>query len=153
MKALAILCALLICGACGGEAKNSQTESTPQETVAKAPLEPGPWTWVQGNLGGFWCAYRPLPGPIESGPSFPIEVRIADSEGGEALPLEVDQVAVDARMPEHGHGMLQRVEMVKSEGGNLLVRGMRLHMGGYWELYVDLTRGAQTERAQFVIQL
>jgi hypothetical protein len=39
------------------------------------------------------------------------------------------------------------------EDGVLVARGMLLHMIGHWELYVDLTRGPLTERAQFDFEL
>ena len=154
MSTLWKFCAALLLVACGANSKEAQpaggsAEKTAEQTAAQA----GPWVWTASNLGNFWCAYRSLGGPIESGPSFPIEVRIADREGGEALPIEKGALAVDARMPEHGHGMLQRVEIQALPGREQRVDGMRLHMGGYWELYVDWTQGARTERAQFVIQL
>ena len=37
--------------------------------------------------------------------------------------------------------------------GHFTVEGMLFHMVGRWELYLDVTRGPLTERAQFEVVL
>ena len=62
-------------------------------------------------------------------------------------------VAVDARMPAHQHGMKQVPSVHPLGDGRFRVEGMLLHMTGHWELYVDVTSGAVTERAQWDLTL
>ena len=141
--------------ACGEKAPagSGSDKTSSSSKSADGPSAVQEWTWVQSHAGGFWCAWRPIDGPVEMGPSFPIEVRLAQTRAGEPLDIESPVVKVDARMPEHDHGMLQRVEIQTTQPGVFRVDGMRLHMVGYWELYVDLIRGPVTERAQFVVEL
>ena len=63
------------------------------------------------------------------------------------------EVRVDADMPAHGHGMIVAPTCVMSENGRWQVDGMKFHMPGDWEIYVDLVRGEQTERHVFPVTL
>ena len=93
-------------------------------------------------------AYRWEPADVKVGRFFEAEVVACRMPGAG----EVSRIVIDARMPAHGHGM--NVEPALSiEDGVLVARGMLLHMIGHWELYVDLTRGPLTERAQFDFEL
>ena len=67
--------------------------------------------------------------------------------------LAPEVVVIDARMPGHGHGMIYDVSAELTGSGTYIARGMLFHMTGHWELYVDITDGAWTERAQFDIEL
>ncbi len=143
---------LLLCllpAACGGAETNGKSE-TQTSTESQAPAD---WTWIESNTGTFWAAWRTVQGPVEMGPSFAIEIRLAETRGGTPLDLPTGRVAVGARMPEHQHGMLQTVEVQALEPGHFRVDGMRFHMLGYWQLHLDVTRPPYTERAQFDIQL
>lgn len=56
--------------------------------------------------------------------------------------LVVTQLAFDARMPEHNHGMLTKatVTPVSTPGNNTFkVKGVKLHMEGFWELIFVIT--------------
>jgi hypothetical protein len=80
-----------------------------------------------------------------------LQVQVLDAAGKETL-RKVALLA-DADMPEHGHG-LTRVPEVASKGENgFQVSGLRLHMPGRWQIYLDLVEGAHTERAQFDLVL
>jgi hypothetical protein len=50
-------------------------------------------------------------------------------------------------MPEHDHGLptAPRVRDADSEG-RYIVRGMRFHMSGTWELVVDIDDGTHHDR-------
>ena len=121
--------------------------------AAENPTGALEWHWNQSNAQGFWCAWRAVDGPLEMGPSFPIELRLTQAPDGEPLDLPASALQVEARMPDHDHGMLQRVEIERIAPGHYRVVGMRLHMFGYWELSVDVTQPPFTERAQFQIEL
>lgn len=43
-------------------------------------------------------------------------------------------IAFDAVMPEHEHGMFLKAKIVKVANDTYLVSGIKLHMGGYWQL-------------------
>ncbi|MCA9001512.1 MAG: hypothetical protein KDB61_06285 [Planctomycetes bacterium] len=112
-----------------------------------------PWIWGASNADGFWGAWRPVGGPVTMGPSLAIELRLAESREGAPLDLPERAIAVDARMPEHQHGMLQTPGIERIAPGTYRIEGMRFHMLGYWQLQVDVLRTPVTERLQFDIQL
>ena len=59
---------------------------------------------------------------------------------------------VDARMPQHRHGMNVRPQISEDEPGKYRVEGLRCHMPGHWELYFDITRDGLTERASCFLE-
>ncbi|MCY3003971.1 MAG: FixH family protein [Planctomycetota bacterium] len=79
---------------------------------------------------------------------FQLEVRVYSREDLSGVSL-----TVDAAMPQHGHGMNRVPRVSRLEPGHFLVEGMYFHMTGKWELYLDITHGALTERAQVVVEL
>lgn len=101
---------------------------------------------VVSNDGGWVVEYRVVRGAIALGESFDLEVRVLDP-GRDLAPADV-RLAVDADMPEHGHGMNRRVLLAPLGTGAFRAEGLRLFMPGLWELYFDVTRGPWTERAQ-----
>ncbi len=102
------------------------------------------------NDGTYIVAFRPEPEPIPMNEPFDLHVtvRAADGEAVEGVAL-----AADAAMPAHGHGMNRAPVVRRAEDGVWVVSGMLFHMPGHWELYLDITRGAITERAQFDVNL
>ena len=111
------------------------------------------WTWTHSNAEQFWAAWKPADGPVEMGPSFAIECLLAAEKAGTPLDLPVDRIDIQARMPEHQHGMLQSPVITRLGPGHYRVEGMRFHMLGYWQLSIDVTRPPLSERAQFDIRL
>ena len=71
---------------------------------------------------------------------------------GEPLDVPIEHLRVDADMPEHGHGMTVAPSLRK-EGDEFVAGPLLFHMKGRWEIFVDLTRGALTERAQHTVIL
>ena len=63
------------------------------------------------------------------------------------------EVQVDARMPAHFHGMNRTAKVSRGPGGSWKAEGLVFHMPGHWELYVDITQGGSTERAQMDVDL
>jgi hypothetical protein len=68
-------------------------------------------------------------------------------EDGAPLAAELSSLRVDADMPAHGHGM-NVAPTLTEENGWVEATPLLFHMPGAWELYVDRTEGALTERAQ-----
>jgi hypothetical protein len=144
---------LVLLGLLGaGCASAPPVESAPPP--AAAPPAAAPWAdGVAGtsNDGRYTVVYRPRGGPIERGETFALDAWVLDASG--RRPLRDVTLSVDAAMPQHGHGM-NRVPEVRADGdGHFVVEGMLFHMVGRWELYLAVTRGPQTERAQFEVLL
>lgn len=142
----AALLALAFLPACGSGQETEERASSKEASQTD-------WTWTQSNTGQFWAAWKPAEGPVEMGPSFAIEIRLSTKQAGAPLDLPAGQIDIQARMPEHQHGMLQTTEITPISPGHYRVDGMRFHMLGYWQLLVDITRPPLTERAQFDIRL
>jgi hypothetical protein len=84
--------------------------------------------------------------------AFPLNTLFAIQFGvhlrdGHAIPNDAIRVSVDAAMPAHHHGMTTQPKVIANPDGTYTARGMLLHMSGEWELYIDITRAGQTERA------
>ena len=119
------------------------------------PAVQAPWEGareVASNGDGYSLRVAASVEPIPENEVFELSVWVFDPERPE-LPLRDVDLAADAGMPEHGHGMNRVPEVARREDGGFDVTGMLFHMGGSWELYLDVTRGAITERAQTRVEL
>ena len=66
---------------------------------------------------------------------------------GPAGAVKPDYVAVDARMPSHGHGMNYRPTVAALGDGRFRAEGLMFHMPGQWELiFVVRDAGGASER-------
>jgi len=92
---------------------------------------------------------RTAPPVIAVNQPFDVSVRVTP-KGALAGPLEV---AVDARMPAHFHGMTRVAKVTRVEASAWKAEGLVFHMPGRWELYIDITDGGVTERAQLDVDL
>jgi hypothetical protein len=154
----------------GGDRPGVVTQDEPATPPATAPAAPdtasldpstavrggsGPWPagarTIESNDGTFHLTYKLSPTGVPP-MNEPFEIEVAAVAFGADGAGEA-QLAVDAGMPEHGHGM--NVEpTVKTLGGNRFrVENMVFHMSGRWELYFDVTRDGITSRAQDEITL
>ncbi len=107
---------------------------------------------VASNGSAYVLSLRPSVEPIPENEEFALSVWVFDpARPGE--PLRDVALAADAGMPEHGHGMNRVPTVARRDDGGFEVTGMLFHMGGSWELYLDVTRGAITERAQTRVEL
>lgn len=122
-------------GGSGADAGLSWDTATAQSTAAQR----------------FTVSYASIPAPIPLNEPFDLELTLEPAEGAALADTLV--VSVDARMPEHGHGMNTTPEVSVREDGTFIVDGMQFHMPGHWELYVDVADDAGTDRATFHIVL
>jgi hypothetical protein len=97
-------------------------------------------------------AFRAVPDPIPLNETFQMRVRVFDGSTPPQPASDID-LAVDARMPHHRHGMNREPTITRGRDGEFTVDNMLLHMPGYWELYFDVERHGVTERAQTSIEL
>ena len=173
MRVTILLLLGALAGSCGsaessadaeGSGADSPEVSAPTETSTAEPRATvdAPWSpeegWGTVSLdGSYWVTYL-LHGEavyddeIPLNEDFEVEVRVFDAETRSQTVGGVD-VRVDAQMPIHGHGMKQDARAVRQPDGSWRAKPMLLHMTGPWEIHVDITRGALTERAQFEIDL
>ncbi len=123
--------------------------------AAASRMPQAPWEGareVASNGAGYSLLVKSSVEPLPENEEFALSVWVFDPARPDA-PLGDVTLAADAGMPEHGHGM-NRVPAVARRGdGGFEVTGMLFHMGGSWELYLDVTRGAITERAQTRVEL
>ncbi len=134
MKRL-LLC-LLLASACAAPS------SEPEEAAEPA------WRVATSRAGMFTAEWRPVPAPIPVNEPFELEVRLY--EGAETkVPIEDAEVFINAWMPDHGHGMLREPRSEARGDGTYRVKGMLLHMDGFWQLFIDVVRDGISERAEF----
>ncbi len=65
----------------------------------------------------------------------------------------ITDVAFDARMPEHNHGMLTKPRVRVVDDKNYHVDGVKLHMPGNWELRVTLRVNGQPRSVVIPLKL
>lgn len=104
---------------------------------------------LQSALGRYAVVVETRPSPVPLNEPFEAVVRVTPRTPPSA-PLAVE---VDARMPEHFHGMNRVARTTAQADGTFRAEGLLFHMPGRWELYVDVTEGPRTERAQMEIRL
>jgi hypothetical protein len=128
MKRLLPAALVALLAACGAE-------SAPRPAVHK----------FSSNAGKFQVALQSRPSPIPMNEPFDVSFTVTPAEG--------IGVEVDARMPAHFHGMNRTAKLSRQPDGSWKAEGLLFHMPGHWELYVDITRGGVTERAQMDVDL
>jgi hypothetical protein len=145
MRARCVLALLLATAACraGGP------------TAQNAPETPEPWIGgaeIASNDGDWRVVYKLADGPVKRGETFAIDAWVFASDAP-GRPREDVSLAVDAAMPQHGHGMNRVPRVEKMEAGRFHVDGLDFHMPGKWELYFDVARGPLVERAQADVEV
>jgi len=102
-------------------------------------------------LGALASCQGPLPllhfpnGKAPLNEIFSFEIELVDGPA--------ESVSVDADMPSHGHGMITEPVVTKIDATHYQVDGMMLHMPGYWEIYVEVTRNSESERFMLPLTL
>lgn len=116
----------------------------------ETPVEPLEKTVVTAN-GTFKVGilFETLPIPLNQ--TFGFELRLSGQPiEGQDNPFSI---SVDARMPQHRHGMVRQPTLTPVSERVYRVDGMLFHMPGRWEIYVDVTVGYTTERGVLVMVL
>jgi hypothetical protein len=134
-------------GACGDAGSKVGVE---EPWVGVPPLE---GRAVTSAAGGFAMTFATSPWTIPLNAPFEVRFALWDADGV-ALDLDPAAVRVDADMPEHGHGMnvvpgvtRWAAERTAPDEVVYVARPLEFMMPGRWEIHVDVTRGAITERA------
>jgi hypothetical protein len=131
--ALLMLAALLIgtAAGCDGDAESGASSS-------RAPRSAPTIGAVADSLAGrYRIEVRPATPPVVLGEIHDWVIRLERTDGRPAQPVSV---SFDGGMPAHGHGFTTAPRVARSLGdGEFLVKGVRFHMGGEWQLRVALT--------------
>lgn len=146
MKARATIVAAFIvagCAACAARAPSAR------EPAAAADAEDA-FAWREAeSAGGTWrVRWRSEPETLAFGELARLVVEAADASG--AAP---DELRADAGMPEHGHGLLRRAQVVRLGTGRFAVEDLYLQMPGAWRLYLDLGRAGVFERVEIALEV
>jgi hypothetical protein len=170
------LASLLIVAACAGNRTGSGTtksnaarrDETTTEGVASAPEHASqtpnhraadetdaPWkggSEIRSNDGAWTVVYKVDDPGIRRGETFDLDAWVFVS-GDASKPRADVSLAVDAAMPQHGHGMNRVPKIEKLPDGGFRAEGLLFHMPGKWELYFDVARGPLVERAQVDVEV
>jgi hypothetical protein len=94
-------------------------------------------------------AYRWEPAELKVGQFFEAEVVACRAPG----PEPVGEIAIDAAMPAHGHGMNYRPAAKRTGAGHYRFTGLMLHMPGTWQITFDLVQGTKRTRLAYEVKL
>jgi hypothetical protein len=157
--AAALLLASGLLFSCESQPRSQPAGASPQAADSgsgQPPIAAGDnhvaWSEVQTSDGAYIIQYVPSPADIPANELFTMTVRVLRGED-RAMLTDGIELAVDADMPAHRHGMNTRARTSRNADGSFTVRGMMLHMSGDWEIYFDISRGGTTERAQASVTL
>lgn len=104
------------------------------------------------NAGNYVVHFVTTPDPIPLNEMFSIRFWVTPKSADDAATDALD-IAVDARMPQHHHGMYRQPKVTSLGGGCYEATGLLFHMPGYWELYFDISHAGMTERAQAPVEI
>jgi hypothetical protein len=142
-----MLSLLLLLG-CGQAPPSTTTPSTEAVAAPEAPKPLGGPT----QRGAYVVALELVPNPPPLSELFEVKVTLTDPQTG--APISDAIVAVDAQMPQHGHGMstdpiddpgsCDAAGVCTHPGGVYRTTGMKFHMPGKWSVSIDVSgpRGA-----------
>ena len=125
-------------------------ESAGPAAPASPQASPGPQR-LDSNGAGFQVEWITDPSPPPLNEQFTVRLRLLDPSG-QPLDPGLEGLTVDADMPAHGHGM-NVAPALSLEDGWIMADPLLFHMPGAWEIYVDRSTGALTERAQVGFQV
>lgn len=106
---------------------------------------------VTTTSGDYAIDYTFIPDPIPKNEHFSMSLVVTRKDGAE-LPEDFT-IKVDADMPAHGHGINTAPEIKKLPSGKFQVDGLLFHMGGQWELYIDVMESGIPDRATIPIKM
>lgn len=144
--------------------------SSPEAAPGAAP--PGAPAAAEGGPGASWASVRwtqgrkyqvelaTTPEPPVLGELFVMHAHLLDRDG---LPIEDAKVALDARMPQHDHGMAtdpvdepgvcDTTGACSHPGGVYHTSGFKFHMTGDWTVTVDVTGPLGHDSTSFVVPM
>ena len=92
---------------------------------------------------GHQLALATEPSVVRPGTFFAVVLAVCPRDGK----ATVESVRIDARMPDHRHGMNYVPRVAAAGPGLYRAEGFMFHMPGRWEFVVELRGGGRSERA------
>lgn len=147
--------------ACGGSGSAVQADAPAQLASAGAEEATQGWSatrWTQGRKYQVTLTMHPDPPPM--GELFEVRARLLDRAGE---PIEDAKVRLDARMPQHDHGMM--TDPVDDPGqcddagkcihpdGIYTTSGFKFHMGGEWTILLNVEGPLGPDNTSFVYDM
>lgn len=74
---------------------------------------------------------------------FDLRIKVEDANG---MPAKSAGMMINSCMPDHNHCMFVTPVVEKTGDGLFTVKGLKFHMQGHWEIYVDVTDGKMGEK-------
>jgi hypothetical protein len=108
--------------------------------ACKLPAQRGWQQTIQGPVRLAWRAPR-----IVAGEMFTLQIALC--------PAEARLMAVDATMPDHGHGMNYAVRLQTLAVSRWRAEGLLWHMAGRWELRFDVDVNGERHALRHSVQL
>lgn len=103
------------------------------------------------EAGAFRVSYKSetTPPPVSRLHSWTLHVETPDGK-----PVDGATIKVDGDMPQHLHGLPTRPAVTQALGnGDYLVEGIKFQMGGWWQMYFDITAADQSDKVTFNLKL
>ena len=109
---------------------------------AACPAPPATAQLIEG--GSVQAAWWPEPARLAVAQPFALFVQLC--------PADAQLLRVDARMPEHRHGMNYRPSITPLGQGRWRAEGLLWHMSGRWDLWLDVrVQGTEQRLLQSVV--
>lgn len=135
------------------EAGATHGTEAPEPAAPEPPAPPEPtdegWTRRTSRAGTYEVCWRPRTGAIARNEDFTLEVWVLH----DGKPVRDAKLAVNAWMPDHGHGMLRAPRTVAHGDGSFEIEGMLLHMRGHWQLFFEVLEGTLSETTECDLDL
>lgn len=103
----------------------------------------------RATSANYTIAWRADPQKIPVGRHFAVDLLVCPKTGSAVATA----VAIDARMPSHGHGMNYKPTLKPVGENRYRAEGLMFHMPGQWEMVFDLRAGDTVERATQVMMV
>ena len=115
--------------------------------MSSVPSDLDTSTMRPSNNGLFHVSYTPSSDtvPVNQMHQWTLHVETADGQ-----PVENAAITLDGGMPQMGHGLLTRPQVMEYLGnGDYLVEGLKFEMAGWWVMDFTITAQGQSDAVRF----
>jgi hypothetical protein len=144
---LLIACVMTVAGC-----RQAPEQQSPKASVESRPAPATQRVISETSNGNYHVTYTSKPDPIPLNELFTLEVNVYKDANLQHRPSGV-AIEVDADMPAHQHGMTLAPRIEPISDGQFRVTGMLFHMPGHWEIYIDVIKDGEKERARFEVEI
>ncbi len=110
--------------------------AVPQGLALGATYDPEPAVAAPTDRGRYRVSWSSSLQPLVINRMHAWDIHVASAAGE---PIEGAQIRVSGGMPQHDHGLPTAPQVTADLGqGNYRIEGMRFHMGGAWEVVIEI---------------